>query len=334
MFLEIEQLRELIKSYTIAQTVATASNAATDQNYAMDLLNRINSMRLNLALQAEMREVFWDQIDVPIASNANTVQNNWYSKNDIAYLIRRFVAALDSGANVSLLNQGEKQRAITREAVLWQQLFSSVQSVALGQQVLLDLPETLRFGVNQALNIAIQGESTGVGSVPQGYIFAHGATTKENIDEATVNGIRSEFIDSDGSTIYLPESQLVPLIFQFPTGANNEFATDPNGSQNIFTVKSEKSVLLTRISTSDVNFRIDKLSDEGRNQTFCERIEVSGVASDMSNAYTTYYDLPYPHLLRRGDRLKGVFQNGSPLNTSSLQSAGVLTYLTFEGVTL
>lgn len=334
MFLAIEQLRELIKSYTVAQTVALASNAGADIEYADRLLAQINQTRLNIALEAEMREVFWSQVDVPVAASALTVQNAWFSKNDRSFLIRRGIAAFDSGVAVSLLNQGERQRTITREPVAWQQLFSSVQSVALGQQLPFDLPETLRFGENQALNIAIQGEVTGVGTVPQGYLFLQGATTKENVDEATVQNLKDEFIDKDGNTIYLPETQLVPLLFQFPTGATDIFATDPNGSPNIFSVKSEKSVLLTRVSCSETLLRIDKLTDEGRNQTFCERIEVQGVASDMTNQFTTFYDLPFPHLLRKGDRLKGVFQNGGNLSGAEFVPADKLTYLTFEGITL
>lgn len=334
MFLAIEQLRESIKTYTVAQTVALASNAAIDIDYANKVLSQINTLRLNIAIEAEMREIFWAQVDIPVAANVNTVQNNWFSKNDRAFLIRRGIAALDAGAQVSLVNQGEKQRTITRESVAWQQLFSSVQSVALGQQIPFDLPETLRFGENQSLNVAIQGESTGVGSVPQGYLFLHGATTKENIDEATIQNLQDEFIDKDGNTIYLPETQIVPLLFQFPDGATvGTYATDPNGSENIFSVKSEKSVLLTRVSSSQTLFRIDKLTDEGRNQTLCERIEVQGVASDMTNPFTTFYDLPFPHLLRRGDRLKGIFQDGSILSDGIVEH-DVLTYLTFEGITI
>lgn len=332
MFLAVEQLRELIKSYTIAQTVAVASGAKVDVDYANALLDQINQTRLNLAIQAEMRQIFWEQILVPNAAATGTVQNNWFSKNDIAYTIRRGIAALDTKVTVSLVNQGERQRTITRESVCWQQLFSSVQSVGFGQQIPFDLPETLRFAENQALNIGAQGQTTGWGN--NGYIFLHGATTKENLDEATVRNIKSEFMDENGNTTYLPETQLVPLIFQFPAGGAGTFATDPNGSENIFTVKSSKSVLLLRVSTSSPNYQIDKLSDEGRGQLLCDRIDVQGVASNMTNEFTTWYDLPFPHLLRRGDRLKANFTNGTVLPQAADVTADELTYLTFEGITL
>lgn len=334
MFLAIEQLRELIKTYTVAQTVALATNAASDIDYADGLLTAINQTRINLALEAEMRQIFWEQLTVPVAANVNTVRNVWFSKNDQAFIIRRGIAALDSGVQISLLNQGEKQRTITRESVAWQQLFSSCQSVALGQQTLFDLPEALRFGENQSLNIGVQGEVTGAASSSNGYIFLHGATLKDSISDATVQGLKDEFIDADGNTLYLPETQLVPLLFQFPSATADEYATDPNGSENIFTVKSEKSVLLTRVSSSQINFRINKLTDEGRNQTLCDRISLEGVASNMTNTFTTYYDLPYPHLLRRGDRLKLVAQNGGNLGSGSTVDANILSYLAFEGITL
>lgn len=334
MFLAIEQLRELIKSYTIAETVALASGTQIDMDYADNLLQQINQMRLDLATQAEMREIFWDQVIIPNAANANTVQNNWFSKNDIAYIIKRGIAALDMGVSVSLLNQGDKLKTITREMTQWQALFASVQSQSLGQQTLIDLPEALRFGANQALNIGVQGQVTGLGTVAQGWLFLHGATTKENLEESTVKEIQSEFIDDNGNTKYLPETQLVPLIFQFPTGTLDEFATDPSGNQNIFSVKNDRSVLLTHISTSSVDYRVDKLQDEGRNQLLCERIEVEGIASDMTNSWTAWYELPYPHLLRRGDRLKAVLQNGSNLENNGPIAANVNTYLMLKGQTV
>lgn len=333
MILAIEQLKELIKSYTIAQTIADASGSQTDTDKATQLLNTINNLRLQLAINAEMYEVFWNQVVIPLGASANNVYNTWFSKNDKAWLLRRGIAALDAGALVSLLNQGKREKVITRDPVAWQQLFSAIQLVGLGQQTLFDLPETLRFGVNQALNIAVQGEVTGVGVPAKGYIFLHGATLKQNLEETTVKELQSEFINEQGETIYLPETQLVPLIFQFASATAGTYATDANGASDIFTVKNDRSVLITHVSSTFPLCRIDKLSDEARNQTLCERVEMQGVASDYTNTYGTWYELPFPHLLRRGSRFKGVFQQGSVM-LNQVEPTATLGYLAFKGITL
>ena len=324
----IEYLNELIKTFTVAQELAAFSKKSEDIERVKKLLAEINAIRISLAVTAEQQEIFYSQINVAAATSANAVVNNWYSKNDIRYLIKRGVAALLIGTQISLENQGQKNKVITRNNVNWQQLFASVQSVALGQQILFDLPETLRFGENQSLNIGIKGQTS------TGYIFLHGATLKESITEKYIAELRAEFVEADGTTKYLPETQIVPLSFVFPSATINTFATDSNGEQDIFTDKNERSVLLTHVGTTATNCRIDKLTDASKNQTICERIEMAGVAANYQNPYQVFYELPTPHLLRRGSRLKANIQNGSPLAADATQSANVLNHLVFKGITL
>lgn len=328
MFLAIEQLKERIKTFTILEAIAGATQNKTDIAAAANMLNAINETRLQLGVAAELGEVFYDQVNIPAAASANTIQSQWYSRNDQSFMIKRGVAKLLQSVQVSLLNQGERQKVITREQVAWQQLFSDVQdTVNVGQQTLLDLPQSLRFRANQALNIAVQGQTS------DGFLFLHGQTQKANITDATVNGLRSEFINDEGQTIYLPETQVIPMQFQFPEGTQDEYAVDPSGNEEIYTIKNDRSVLITGVSVTSKDFRINKLIDIGRNQQICDRIEVLGVAGFAEDLYTTFYDLPYPHLLRRGNRLKGVFQNHSAITGNDV-SADTPVYMAFTGITL
>lgn len=327
MFLIIEQLRETIKSYTVAQAVADATHLSSDQAYADKLLDQINQIRLRTALEAEMQEIFYSQLNVPASSNATGVQNQWFSKNDREYIIKRGIASLDTNTLVSLLNQGARQKVITRQNTAWQQVFSGEAFNLDGCQVPFDFAEALRFGENQALNIAIQNQTE------DGYIWLHGATLKDGVTDRLIAELQSEFLNEDGSTKYLPESQIVPMTFQFPSATVGSVATDPNGAEDIFTLKNERSVLLLRVSTSVQDYRINRLTDEGKNQTICDKTEVLGVAGTMESGYTAYYDLPYPHLLRKGDRLKGEFLQGS-LVTGATQTINTNTFLAFEGITL
>jgi hypothetical protein len=328
MFLAIEQLKERIKTFTILEAIAGATQNKTDIAAARNLLDAINETRLQLGVAAELGEIFYDQVDIPAAANANTIQNQWYSRNDQSFMIKRGIANLAQSVQVSLLNQGERQKVITREQVAWQQLFSGTQGVvSVGQKTLLDLPQSLRFRANQALNIAVQGQTEA------GFLFLHGQTQKANITDATVNGLRSEFINDEGQTIYLPETQVIPMQFEFRNGTDNEYAVDPSGNEEIYTLKNDRSVLITGVSVTNRDFRINKLIDVGRNQEICDRIEVLGVAGYAQNLYTTFYDLPYPHLLRRGNRLKGVFQNHSDITTGNV-GAGIPVYMAFTGITL
>ena len=324
----IEKIKEDIKAYYIAADKANATNNKADKDFAIAVLAEINKTRLSLGVLAEKAEIFFSQINIPAQSSANNVYSEWFSKNDKSYRITRGIASLLVTAKVGLeIQGGSKAKVITRNPTAWQQIFSTVQSVALGQQIPFDLPEELRFTDNQSLQISVQGQTSA------GYIFLHGNTNKENLEESTINGLKSEIFDENGNTKYLPETQLVPLSFEFPSATIDTFATDGQGKTDIFSLKSEKSVLLTHVSTTAINCRIFTLQDEGKNQTITEQCEMAGLASLHTNAFTTYYPLPKPHLLRKGDRLKVVIQNGSPLAANVTQAADVQHQLTFKGLT-
>ena len=330
---QIERLKELVKTYTVAASVANATRSDVDMQRAKNLLATINDIRVDLARNAEMREIFYLQKNIAGAVNANTVQNCWISKNDIDYTFKRGIASLLNGVNVSFVNQGARAIEITRNQTAWQQLFSQVQSaVPFGQQIPFDFPETLRFGENQSLNVGLQGQTSA------GYLFFHGATLKNNLNESSIEAIRREFLTDDGQTKYLPETQIVPLEFQFASTTIGTQAVDANGDANIFSIKNDKSVLLTEVSSTAIDIsggdscRVT-ISDEGKNLNFCDTVDIQGIAADATNQFTTYYPLPEPHLLRKGDRLKLKALNGGDILSTGL-TANALYYLTFRGFTI
>jgi hypothetical protein len=330
---QIERLKELLKTYTVAASVANATRSESDIARAKTILDDINKIRVDLLVNAEMREIFYLQQTIAAAANANTVQNVWVSKNDIDYTFKRGIASLLNGVNVSFVNQGARAIEITRNQTAWQQLFSQVQVAApFGQQIPFDFPETLRFGENQSLNIGVQGQTSA------GQLFFHGATLKDDLGESSVNEIRREFLTDDGQTKYLPETQIVPLEFQFDSATVGTAAVDANGDANIFSTKNDKSVLLTEIATTAIDLENGEacritLSDEGKNLTICDTVDIQGVAGDALNPFTTYYPLPEPHLLRKGDRLKLKALNGGDILTTGL-TADTLYYITLRGFTI
>lgn len=315
MFPAIDTLQELIKSYTIAQ--------AYDTQKAADLLGQIRDLRLEIALDAEGREIFYSQIIVPFLAAGSYQQTQWFTKNDIAYTLRRGIAKLSDAATLSAVNEGNKQRVITREPIAWQQIFSSIQeAVPFGQQTLFDFPQELQFQENETFGLSIAGQITS-----NGYVFYHGCTLKDTIEDVRIADLKQE-IDS-----YVPEGQqLVPILFQFPSNVVDTPAQSPTGSSDIFTAKNSRSVILTHVSTNAPDMRLT-ITDEGRNQVICENIEARGVAAEESNRFTSYYELPYPHLLRRGDRLRFRARNGSEI-TGVEEAANTVFYLCFKGYSI
>lgn len=320
---QIFVLQNLIKSYTVFETVANTSNNVEDRKRANDALKALNDLRFALAVDAELREIFFSQVNVSAVARLIS-----FSQNDIAYIVKQGIAYLENGVTLSLVNQGAKKKTITREPVAWQQLFPTQQSLALGQQTMFQLPEALRFSENQALQISIANQTTA------GFLFLHGCNLKNNLENVTKRDIEAEYKDASGNTLYLPETQIVPISFLFPSNVIGTLATATNGDENIFSIKNERSVLLTHVSTTALNCRIDKLTDVGKNQTLAEKIEITGLASDYANQFSTWYPLPYPHLLWKGDRLKAVIMNGSPMQANAVQAANVTQYLCFKGITL
>lgn len=328
MNISLLRIKELIKSYTVAASVANATQAPADLARAQALLNQINELRLQLALNAEMREIFYIQKNIPAAANANTTQNVYVSKNDIDYTIRRGIASLLDGVTITMFNQGARAIEITRNETPWQHLFSNIQQTApVGQQLLQDLPETLIFTENQALGMGLKGQTEA------GFLFLHGATLKDDLAESSIIEVQREFLTDDGQTRYIPETQLVPLEFKFPSATAGTLATDANGDTNIFSLKNGRSVLLTHVSCSVQDCQLT-LNDEGKNLSICDSLEMRGIAADQSNQFTTYYELPEPHLLRRGDRLKIKVVNGSNITGDEVTDINVLQYLTFKGQTV
>lgn len=313
MFELIKQLQELIKSYYIALRY--------DTQKANTLLQAINQIRLEIALDAEIREVFWEQKTVPFDASGFQ-QNVWFSKDDINYIVNRILASLETTVQVAAVNQGNRQRIITREFTAWQHLFPAVQSNLNGQQTLFDFPQEIFFSENETLGLSIQGQTA-----ENGFLFYHGCTLKDTLEETRRQDIADEI------TKYIPEPQLIPIIFQFPSITVGSAAVSATGDTDIFSAKCDKSVILTHVSTTATASRINALSDTGRNQLLVQGVEMAGVAANFQNNFESYYRLPFPHLLRRGDRLKLEALQGS-LITAGVQAINTLNFLTFKGYSM
>ena len=313
MFESIQQLQELIKSYYIAKRY--------NQQKANDLLAQINQLRLDIALDAEVRENFYAQLDIPAISNGYQ-QSKWFSKNDIEYIINRGLANLTEDTTISAVNQGNRQRVITREPTSWQHVFAAVQGIGIGQETLFDFPQEIQFAENEALGLSIADQS----DQTPGWIFYHGCTLKETLEEVRVNEIKDEI---NG---YICEPELIPLVFQFPEATAGTLAVNASGDDEIFSSKYDRSLILTHVSVTTHLARLT-IIDEGRNQLICQRVEAAGIASLFTNRFGTYYKLPYPHLLRRGDRLRMEALNGSIMFDDET-TPDTLQYLNFKGYSL
>lgn len=322
-FPQIEILKELIKSYYIAQIY--------DTNKAADLLSQINDLRLAIALDAEAREIFYGQLKVP--QSVAYSQTQWFSRFDIAYILKRGIGFLEQGVTLSTVNQGNKQRIITREPIAWQQMFSDIQGDTVGQQSTFDFPQELIFGENEALGLNIAGQSDN-----DGYLWFHGCTLKDRNDlsDALKDDLANEIAG------YMPEPQLVPLIFAFANNTLGTAATNPAGGPDILSAKNEHNVILTHVSC---NFPVKQggghivgaqitLQDVGRNQLIADNISSEGFVANFDDPYTGFYPLPFPHLLRKGDRLKMKATNGIISQSANQTVAAGTYYLTFAGYTL
>lgn len=312
----VEQLQELLKSYYACLRY--------DPSGAASILQIINEIRLRIGLDAEVLNIWWEQVNV--VANATGFQDTaWFSRNDINYLIRRGVCNLNNNVNLSAVDEGNKQRLVTREPLAWQQLFSQVQNSAtaiaqVGQQLPFDLPQELAFQKNETLGLSVQNQAD------DARIIYHGADLKETIEQVRVDEIKAEI------AAYLPEPQLVPITFQFTTTDVGNHAVNPSGGNDIFSTKNDRSVILTHVSMSSPNCKFT-LTDEGRSQLICEEVESTGMAGFYKDPFSTYYPLPYAHLLRKGDRLRLRGLNGSDITTAT-EAANTLFYLVFKGYSL
>ena len=308
-----EQIQELIKSYYVAQVF--------DSKQAQKILKQLNDLRLATVLDAEMRRIYYDQVAVE-AQNTLGQQDIFFSRNDIDWTIKAGIADLEIDTTIALEKQSGTHIVITRDRTQWQQIFNAIQGSLRGSEILYPFPEELRFGENEALNINLQ--ATPVASV--GQLWFHGCTLKEKLD-INVDDIKEE-IDST-----LPQTQLVPLIYTFPLAVLDTPAQNLSGGEEIFSSKNQRSVLLTHVSVSDQNFKLS-LYDEGKNLQISDAVDCMGIASQQNNRFQNYYPLPYPHLLRKGDRLKIRATNGTDTSAGVFVPADEAQYLTFKGFTI
>lgn len=304
----IEQLQELLKSYYIFNSF--------DKKKAREILQAINKIRLALVVDADLRNIYYDQI--PIRQNASGYQENYFfSRGDTQFTVSRAMASLTSTALISLLHQGLRQNVLTRESTQWQSLFSGLQNAALALNFPIDFEQELHFDSNQTLQIGVTGQ-TGA----NGYIFPQGCNLKED-NPPNLKDITEEIEAT------LPQWQVIPLQYIFTSAVVGTEATDIAGNTDIYSVKSDRSVLITHVSISDADCRIS-LFDDGRSMQMSDRVEALSIAGLFTNPYATYFALPYPHLLRRQDRIKMRAIQGS-LVTGSTATINTTQTINFKG---
>lgn len=316
MNLPIEQIQELAKSYFAYKVVGSSQADA--------VLKTLNQLRINLVSEAEMRRVFWDEVDIKkLASGAR--RNVFYSRNDVDYLLKRGIVNLESDVTVSLEKRSGTVKRFTRESTAWQALFSERQQLATfaGVQVLQDFPQELRFGANESLNIGITGQK-----LVDGKIWLHGATMENNFD-LNLQALQEEIASS------IPQTEIIPLRFRWLEDKTE--AVDVNGNKQILSDKATRSVLITHVSAQTyggddqagyIGWKLS-LYDEAKNQQFCDKVNILGIAGEMSNPYQNWYELPYPHVLYRGSRLKMRGYLDTPFEGDSN-----LVNLVFKGITI
>jgi hypothetical protein len=310
------QLNEMLKTYRVYESFDSAK--------AKDLLKQINDLRLAIALIAEQRQIFWAQLEIE-ANNTGYKNDVYFTSDDIKSLVSRLIANLEIGVTFSLIQQGSKKQEFTRQQVPYQQIASAVQSSATGQNIPFDLPQEIFLDKNDSLDIGVVNQTTA------GQIIVHGANLKDDYTP-NVEAIKNEIwsINRDGSP-NLPTPVLVPILFKFLANTLDAKAVAIDSGKNIFSQKGEKSVILTDVSTTSINSRIS-LIDTGRNHTLCNEVESQGIAGFHTNRFTSYYPLPYWHLLRQTDRFQLEALNGSII-TGVQDAVGTYT-ICFRGFTI
>lgn len=313
------RLNELIKSYHVF--------CLFDKTKAAAILEQINKYRLQIAVLAEQRQWFVEELDV--VANASGYKNDvFFTHDDIDSLVIRMIGWLATGTTVSLVQQGTRENLFTRQAIAWQQLMSCVQNIAVsnGQLIPFDFPEEIYLEKSQTLDIGVTGQTVA------GKVFVHGCNLKDdaapNRDDLEREITRIEF---DGKP-NLPKPQLVPIQFKFTAAALNNKAVALDGGNQIYSIKSERSVILTEISTTAPNCRMT-LIDKGRDEEMCNEVEAAGIAGTSTNPFTNWYPLPYPHLLRSQDRIQMRGLNQSAINGINT-AADVTQTICFRGWTI
>lgn len=311
-------LNELIKSYHVF--------CKFDMTRAANILKQINDIRLQIVLLAEQREIFIEQLEV--LANASGYKNDvFFTHDDIDSLVIKMIAFLERTVKVSLVQEGTRENIFTRQPVAWQQLMSDVQSgSAVGQQIPFDFPQEIYLQKSETLDIGVINQQT------DGNIFVHGANLKDDASP-NVAALTKEItgLNFDGHPT-LPQPVLVPIQFQFNANTVDAPAVAVDGGDQIYSIKGERSVILTEVSITDTNCRLS-LIDKGRDQTICDTVEAQGIAAIDTNSFTSHYPLPYPHILRTKDRIQLKGFNGSIITGDEVDANTIVT-LCFRGFTV
>ncbi len=312
-------INELIKSYHVF--------CKFDKNKAAEILTQINKYRLQIAILADQRQIFIEQLNIP-ANASGYKQDVFFTHDDIDSLVTRMIGNLVNGTKISLVQQGTRENLFTRQSMDWQQLMSQIQfGTVVGQQIPFDFPQEIYLEKSQTLDIGVTGQTS------DGRIFVHGCNLKDDAaPNASILAAEIAGLDSDGNPL-LPVTQIVPVLFTFPSAVAGTAATAINGGSDIYSIKSDRSVILTEVAVFAANGYKVTLIDKGRDQLICDQVDILGVAGNAHSQYAAYYPLPYPHLLRRQDRiqLKGI--NGSAI-TGGTQAADTPVTLAFRGFTI
>jgi hypothetical protein len=311
------QLNEMLKTYRVISTF--------DTKEANTLLNKINDLRLSIAVIAEQRQIFWNQLDVE--ANASGYKNDiYFTSDDIKSLVSRLVAFLPVDVQISLIQQGTKNNIFTRNSVPYQQLASAVQSVVTGQNIPFDLPQEIFLDKNDSLDIGI------INATVAGLIAVHGCNLKDDYSP-NIEALKKEIWSKnpDGSP-YLPQPILIPIQFKFASDVEDTPAVSVDSGKDIFSVKGDKTAILTDISTTSINSRVT-IIDRAKNQTLCDTVESSLIAGFYQNRFTVYYPLPYWHLFRESDRFELKAVNGSSI-TGDTEDADLIQTVCFRGFTI
>jgi len=320
-FPEIEALKQAIKTYYALMPFST-----TAQNSAR--LDDIKARRLAIVREAAQRAIFYDYTLFQ-GQNVGETNTQFFSRGDIKSILKRGIATFAQNVTVALTHQGIRENVFTRDKIAWQQLFSVIQNLVAtsehGQNIPFDYPSEIHFNENESLEIQLTNQQA------DGWLFHHGCNL---IDSSVDLTDLSNEIDNSP----LPTAQYVPIVYRFADGI--EYANDGQNNKWIYSIKNNRSAILTGVSVADSGDSptggLDcqlTLIDEGRNLEYANLIEMRGVAGCFLNPYTVYYPLPYPILLPRKDRLKIQVKNGSDISQTS-QPTNLNNYLNFCGFSI
>lgn len=312
-------LNECIKSYHIF--------AKYDPVRAAEYLQRINAYRVHIVELALQRAMFIEQLN--IEPNATGYKNDvFFTHDDIDSLVIKLIAFLDEQVQLSMVQQGTREILFTRQSVAWQQLASQTQNTStnVGQKTTFDLPQEIYLEKSQTLDFGVTGQTDA------GFIFVHGANLKDDPAD-NFEFFKNEILSTnqDGNP-NIPQPEIVPIRFKFDSNTVGSHALAVDGGDGVYSIKSERSVILTEVSINTPDMRLS-LIDKGRNLEICNEVEALGVAGQFDNQYTVYYPLPYPHLLPAQDRLQLRGLNGSII-TGDAADADVVFTMAFRGFTV